>query len=376
MIYSLLRENRRYEGLDRFGVVDGDEEEAGGGGGGAGGSAVSSGEQGGDGAGVEPVGATLDEGADQVADHVVEKAVGGDTIDDEAIGGVPLGLGDGAEVGVGFGGCRKQMRGSLHCAAHDGAVNSFGRDDGFRGRFGGTAVGEVGVDGGEGGEVVGAKDVTGGVVEGVEIEGPGTGPDVGGESGRTDVFFPYPKIEIWGTRIGGCFQGKDAVLVGFADSGVAGVERGWDDFGGEDADAGREAAVKGPMQAGRGDGGGESEAGDLGKGVDSGIGAAGALGKDALADGALDGVAEQTLDGGQVGLDLPSAEGSSIVGEGELPLRHGAKFYPSQQAGRGPRLHGITKRQGRGPGSRFEGLVYWAFGAQQLAMGTRQRSGA
>jgi hypothetical protein len=39
-------------------------------------------------------------------------------------------------------------------------------------------------------------------------------------------------------------------------------------------------------------------------------------------------------------------------------------------------LHGITKRQGRGPGSRFEGLVYWAFGAQQLAMGTRQRSGA
>jgi len=59
-------------------------------------------------------------------------------------------------------------------------------------QFGGGlgAVGEVGVDGGEGGEVVGAEDVAGGLVESVDIERPWTGPDIGGESWRTDYFFP------------------------------------------------------------------------------------------------------------------------------------------------------------------------------------------
>jgi hypothetical protein len=82
------------------GVVDGDEEEAGGGGGGAGTGAVASGEQRGNGGGREAVRAGLDEGADQVANHVVEKAVGGDAIDEEVVGGAPLGVGDGADGGA------------------------------------------------------------------------------------------------------------------------------------------------------------------------------------------------------------------------------------------------------------------------------------
>jgi hypothetical protein len=69
-------------------------------------------------------------------------------------------------------------------------------------------------------------------------------------------------------------QRKDSVLVGLAEGGVAGVEAGWDGFDGEDADAGREAAVEGAVQVGGGDGRGEREAGDLSEGVDPGVGAA------------------------------------------------------------------------------------------------------
>ena len=117
---------------------------------------------------------------------------------------------------------------------------------------------------------------------------------------------------------------------------MACVEVGGDGFDGEDADAGRKAAVEGAVQVGGGDGSGEREAGDLSESVDTGVGAAGALGKDTLAGGAVDGVGEQALDGGEVGLDLPSPVRGAIVGERELPVRHGDQFRPSQQAGRGP----------------------------------------
>ena len=152
------------------GIIHRDEEEAGGRGGGASGSAITSGEQSGDGAGVEPVSAALDEGSNQVAHHVVEESVGGDAVDEEAAGGVPLGVGDGA--------------------------------DGFRGTRV-AAVGEVGVGGGEGGEVMGADDVRSGLVEGGQIHRPRTGPDGGGESGRTDGFLPHLRSEMRGTRFEG-----------------------------------------------------------------------------------------------------------------------------------------------------------------------------
>ncbi len=74
--------------------------------------------------------------------------------------------------------------------------------------------------------------------------------------------------------------------------------------------------------------------------MDTGVGATGTLRKDALADGAMDGVGEQALDGGQVGLNLPAAVRGSIVGEDELPVGHGDQ------------LHGITKSEV--PGSRRE----------------------
>ena len=97
--------------------------------------------------------ASLDECAYQIAHHVVEESVGGDTVEEETIGDVPLGVGDGADGGLGF-----------DCGA----------------------VGEVRVGGGESGEVVGAEDVGGSLVECVEIERPGAGPDGGGQGGGTD----------------------------------------------------------------------------------------------------------------------------------------------------------------------------------------------
>jgi hypothetical protein len=120
------------------------------------------------------------------------------------------------------------------------------------------------------------------------------------------------------------------------------------DFGREDADAGREAAVERAVQVGGWDGRCEDKTGDLGEGVDSGVCATGALREDALADGAMEGIGEQALDGRQVGLNLPASVRRSIVGEHELPVGHGDAFRPNQQAGRGHRMHGITKGQGRG----------------------------
>ena len=46
----------------------------------------------------EASGPGLDEGADEVAHHVVEKAGAGDGVDEEVAVGVPLGVVDGAEI--------------------------------------------------------------------------------------------------------------------------------------------------------------------------------------------------------------------------------------------------------------------------------------
>ena len=160
---------------------------------------------------------------------------------------------------------------------------------------------------------MGAEDVGGGLLEGVEVEIEAAGPDEGGEHGRAD-------------DAAGFAAGEDAVLVGLAAGAVAGVEFGRDGFDGEDADAGGEGAVEGAMEVGGGDGDGEGEGGDLAEGVDAGVGAAGALGEDGFAGDVVDGAGEGALDGGQAGLDLPAVEGGSVVREDGLPVRHRGYF--------------------------------------------------
>ncbi len=57
--------------------------------------------------GAEAVRSALNEGADQVANHVMQKAVRGDTVDQQIIGCVPAGLGDA------YGGCSKARAGCV-----------------------------------------------------------------------------------------------------------------------------------------------------------------------------------------------------------------------------------------------------------------------
>ena len=77
-------------------VFDLYEEEAAGRSGGAGGAAVAGGEDLGDGVGGDAVGGCFDEGADKVADHVVEEAVAGDAVEEEVFLLMPGGVDDGA----------------------------------------------------------------------------------------------------------------------------------------------------------------------------------------------------------------------------------------------------------------------------------------
>jgi hypothetical protein len=118
-------------------------------------------------------------------------------------------------------------------------------------------------------------------------------------------------------------QWEDAVLVGFAECAVAGVKVFGDGFYGENADACRECAVESAMKICGRDGGRQGEGGDLGKGVDASVRATGALGENGFSGDAMDGLGECALNGWKGGLNLPAVIGCSIVGENDLPVRHG-----------------------------------------------------
>jgi len=116
----------------------------------------------------------------------VEEAGAGDPVDEEIFALAPGGVVDGSDCGLFVQGLIAGLIGT---------------------------GGEVGVGGGEGGEVVGSEDVGGGPFKGGDVEGEVVAPEVGGEHGRAD-----------GGR-------RDAVLVGLAPSAVAGVEACGRDLG-------------------------------------------------------------------------------------------------------------------------------------------------
>src|ERR1700679_2420086 len=96
-----------------------------------------------------------------------------------------------------------------------------------------VAGGEIGIGGGEGGEVVRAEDVRGGLLERGKGKVERACPKEGGEHRGADTV-----------------AGEDAVLVGFAEGAVAGVEVGWNSFDRENADAGWEGPVEGMVEIG------------------------------------------------------------------------------------------------------------------------------
>src|SRR5271168_136717 len=107
-------------------VLDLDEEEAARRRGGAGCAAIACGENLWDSVGGEAVGGRLDEGADEVANHVVEEAGSGDAVDEEVFLLVPGGVVDGADVRDGAGVERRWRSGFLHCS---GKCAASGRND-------------------------------------------------------------------------------------------------------------------------------------------------------------------------------------------------------------------------------------------------------
>jgi hypothetical protein len=182
---------------------------------------------------------------------------------------------------------------------------------------------------------------------------------------------------MWGIRLGGMAartQGEDAVFVSLADSAVAGMKIRWDGFDGENSDAWWEAPVERAVEVRWRDGRGQGEGSDLAKGVDAGIGTARTLGQDAFADGPVDGVGEEALDGRQIGLDLPPIKSGAIVGEDEFPVSHAVictvSRVESLVAGCPlfvrDRLYSCT---GWGSGLESGGLLYLAFGEWRRTSG-------
>lgn len=67
----------------------------------------------------------------------------------------------------------------------------------------------------------------------------------------------------------------------------------------------------------------QSEAGNLGQGVNAGVGSPRTLRQHNFAGDAMDCLGQSSLDGGKVWLHLPSAIGGAVVAEEDFPLGHG-----------------------------------------------------
>ena len=125
--------------------------------------------------------ADVEEGANEVTDHMVEKATSVDAVDQLVVLDTPGGFEDFPDAVL------------------------------FRCDFE-IASGSVGLGGSEGGEVVFADNVGGGFGHGFGVERPVQGIHLAGEERRTD------------------FGPVDSILIGFLDGAVAGMEVCGSDF--------------------------------------------------------------------------------------------------------------------------------------------------
>jgi hypothetical protein len=110
----------------------------------------------------------------------------------------------------------------------------------------------------------------------------------------------------------------DAVEVGFAFGGEAGVEFCFFPLDGKNANAGRKVEIQGPQKHGRGVGGGKSRGSGLTEGMNAAVGPPGAGHREGFPKDFFQGVFEGQLDGGVGILPLPTKEILTAVGEGEF----------------------------------------------------------
>lgn len=209
--------------------------------------------------------AEFEQGADHVADLVVEEAGTDDVEAEFEADAVDVAAEDGADVG--------------------GALVSAG---------------------GEGGEVVRADEDVGGFSHGGDVERL---PDVVGAV--VEELFDGAALGV-----------EDAVTVELGDGGLGGVE-GERDLGEVyECAVLREARADGVKEGLGGQAGEGEEVGFLAGGVDARVGATCAEDVNLVADNAPDGLFDGVLDGSETGLSLPAIEGGAVVGEGELEVAH------------------------------------------------------
>ena len=104
-----------------------------------------------------------------------------------------------------------------------------------------------------------------------------------------------------------------AIDVSFADGGMGGVEACWGWFEGGDQDVGREHFPEGAFELLVVNGGGPFAAEYLAQGMDPSVGSAGAEDLNGLLSDGGQCLFEKPLDGGLIGLDLPSGKVASMV---------------------------------------------------------------
>ena len=88
-----------------------------------------------------------------------------------------------------------------------------------------------------------------------------------------NVHWPRARVHIASERWGANCVPEDSILVGFCNRRMPGMEGAWHRFRIQDPDGDREGPVEGALKVLRGNGGLQLKAGDLGEGVDPGIGA-------------------------------------------------------------------------------------------------------
>ena len=160
---------------------------------------------------------------------------------------------------------------------------------------------------GEGGEIVLALQAREGSLHGLEVQRTAKDPGA-----------PLPERLALGSE-------AQAVVVGAVLGVASGVKTRRDLACGLNGHVRREEVVEAPDPAGEGDGGGGGEGGDLAKGVDAGVGAAGKVTAGAGAGQGGDGIFQRGLYRGGVRLALGTGESGAMIleQEGDAPGRAG-----------------------------------------------------
>ena len=172
------------------------------------------------------------------------------------------------------------------------------------------ALGEVGVDCGEAGEVMFTKNLGRRALREVEVEGPWTVPDIRRDHGGADAVGLRPTFGD---------ARENPIFVRFSDGAMASVEILGSMLGRQNPNGRGQRAIQRPEQIGWRDGRVQRKARHLTERVDTRVGASGALRKHRFASDVVDSSGDRPLNRGERRLNLPAVEVSAVVRKSEFP---------------------------------------------------------